>query len=561
MAIGYFLLVGDKTTCGGQIITGDHTMTFNGKATAREGDKVTCGKHPGTYMIVGGVSDVFDMGRKLAGTLDSVSTCPCRARFINSERDSYEKQEQPNHPATAPVNMAAQNVSSPIKGAENVQSELPPVIKAPPPTPVFTKSCLRGKGCTDAGTDAEPADNFGRMGIYQVSSSPAPVAPPKPEPPPPNKKHPPEPDKPQDKKLPWYKRWLNDGKDKTEAAATAMAATARSAVAEGEALAMRYIGGSAISAGRWLVAPNPVTVGLMGLFYSPSLNQGEEDYLSEYQLRQIAEQFGKAPTRVRFRWIRDEESGRMTVQGYHVSPESGLDEVPVHVMRLNQTTGNYEFWEPGENRPTILWTPNEQEFKVPAHTGNEEPPFIPSQITVLPIPDKVGSDIESLPMPEEKDFRDYILVFPAGSGMKPVYVMFNTPRNQPGVVTGRGQKIEGNWLSRAGQGMGVPIPSQIADKLRGKRFNSFDDFRKAFWKEVADDPELSKQFNSHNKEFLKRSYSPYSPRQEHVGNREKYELHHVKFIKDGGEVYNLDNLRVVTPKRHIEIHSIKGGIR
>ncbi|CAQ84608.1 S-type pyocin domain-containing protein [Photorhabdus asymbiotica] len=426
MAIGYFLLVGDKTTCGGQIITGDHTMTFNGRATAREGDKVTCGKHPGTYMIVGGVSDVFDMGRKLAGTLDSVSTCPCRARFINSERDSYEKQEQPNHPATAPVNMAAQNISSPVKESESVQSGPPPVIKAPPPTPVFTKSCLRGKGCTDAGTDAEPADNFGRMGIYQVSSSPAPVTTPKPEPPPQGGKHSPEPDKPQDKKLPWYKRWLSDGKDKTEAAATAMAATARSAVAEGEALAMRYIGGSAISAGRWLVAPNPVTVGLMGLFYSPSLNQGEEDYLSEYQLRQIAEQFGKAPTRVRFRWIRDEESGRMTVQGYHVSPESGLDEVPVHVMRLNQTTGNYEFWEPGENRPTILWTPNEQEFKVPAHTGNEEPPFIPSQITVLPIPDKVGSDIESLPMPEEKDFRDYILVLPIPN-MPPVYVYLSKP--------------------------------------------------------------------------------------------------------------------------------------
>ncbi|CAQ85884.1 conserved hypothetical Protein [Photorhabdus asymbiotica] len=28
----------------------------------------------------------------------------------------------------------------------------------------------------------------------------------------------------------------------------------------------------------------------------------------------------------------------------------------------------------------------------------------------MPIPDKVGSDIESLPMPEEKDFRDYILI-------------------------------------------------------------------------------------------------------------------------------------------------------
>nr|WP_246545200.1 S-type pyocin domain-containing protein [Photorhabdus hainanensis] len=107
-------------------------------------------------------------------------------------------------------------------------------------------------------------------------------------------------------------------------------------------------------------------------------------------------------------------------------------------------------------------------------------------------------------MQEEKDFRDYILVFPADSGMEPIYVMFNTPRNQPGVVTGRGQKIEGNWLSRAGQGMGAPIPSQIADKLRGRKFNNFDNFRNAFWKEVANDPEFSKQFKTANMGNMKK---------------------------------------------------------
>ncbi|WP_387489701.1 S-type pyocin domain-containing protein [Photorhabdus sp. RM96S] len=456
MAIGYFLLVGDKTTCGGQIITGDHTMTFNGRATAREGDKVTCGKHPGSYTIVGGVSDVFDMGRKLAGTLDSVSTCPCRASFINSEMDSYEKQEQPNNRATAPVNMAAQNFSSPVEEARNVQPA-PPVTKEPP-IPVFAKSCLRGKGCTDAGTEAEPADNFGRMAIYQVPSSPTPVTPQKPEPPLQGKKQPPEPDKPQDKKLPWYKRWFRSGEDKAEVAATAVAATARSAVAEGETLVMRYIGGGAISAGRWLAAPNPVTVGLMGLFYSPKLNEGEEDYLDPYRLRQIAEQYGKAPTRVRFRWIRDEKSGRMTVQGYHVSPEGGLDKVPVRMMTLNRTTGNYEFWEPGEYRPIILWTPNEQEFKVPAHTGNEEQPFIPSQITVLPIPDKVGSDIESLPMPEEKDFRDYILILPVPN-MPPVYVYLSKPPVKP-LEVGEYQDLAGRSRN---DGLDIDhIPSQAA---------------------------------------------------------------------------------------------------
>ncbi|MCE1704351.1 killer protein of pyocin s3, partial [Enterobacter hormaechei] len=165
-------------------------------------------------------------------TLDSVSTCPCRARFINSEMDSYEKQEQPNNRATSPVNMATQNFSSPVEEARNVQPA-PPVTKEPP-IPVFAKSCLRGKGCTDAGTEAEPADNFGRVAIYQVPSSPTPVTPQKPEPPPQGEKQPSEPDKPQDKKLPWYKRWFRGGEDKAEAAAAAVAATARSAVAEGE---------------------------------------------------------------------------------------------------------------------------------------------------------------------------------------------------------------------------------------------------------------------------------------------------------------------------------------
>ncbi|NHB59664.1 hypothetical protein C5472_00335 [Photorhabdus sp. RW14-46] len=43
----------------------------------------------------------------------------------------------------------------------------------------------------------------------------------------------------------------------------------------------------------------------------------------------------------------------------------------------------------------------------------------------MPIPEKVGSDIASLPMPKEKDFRDYILIFPI-LNMPPVYVYLST---------------------------------------------------------------------------------------------------------------------------------------
>ncbi|WP_455916413.1 PAAR domain-containing protein [Pantoea agglomerans] len=93
MAIGYFLRLGDKTTCGGRILTGDQTFSWNGVAGAREGDLVSCGKHPGTYQIYGGVYDMWDGNRPLAGSLDSVSGCPCRSQLIPSINDSYEKKE------------------------------------------------------------------------------------------------------------------------------------------------------------------------------------------------------------------------------------------------------------------------------------------------------------------------------------------------------------------------------------------------------------------------------------------------------------------------------------
>lgn len=36
------------------------------------------------------------------------------------------------------------------------------------------------------------------------------------------------------------------------------------------------------------------------------------------------------------------------------------------------------------------------------------------------------------------------------------------------------------------------------------------------------------------------------------------QLHHISLVSKGGEVYNVDNLRILTPKRHIETHSNNG---
>ncbi|SQC93681.1 Pyocin large subunit [Cedecea neteri] len=90
MATGYYLRVGDRTTCGGKILTGDPTVIWYDANAAREGDLVSCGKNPGvTYKILGGTDSFMDETQRLAGTLDSISSCPCKARFTLSIPDCY----------------------------------------------------------------------------------------------------------------------------------------------------------------------------------------------------------------------------------------------------------------------------------------------------------------------------------------------------------------------------------------------------------------------------------------------------------------------------------------
>lgn len=89
---GFYLVQGDKTTCGGRITTGAEDHTLFDKPVAREQDSVTCGKHAGIFKIAGGIDNDTIHGRRMAGTLDSYSTCPCKAKFIPSMMDdTYEK--------------------------------------------------------------------------------------------------------------------------------------------------------------------------------------------------------------------------------------------------------------------------------------------------------------------------------------------------------------------------------------------------------------------------------------------------------------------------------------
>ena len=113
------------------------------------------------------------------------------------------------------------------------------------------------------------------------------------------------------------------------------------------------------------------------------------------------------------------------------------------------------------------------------------------------------------------------------------------------------------WLGDTDKGTGSPVPNQIADKLRGRTFANFDRFREAFWEEVSKDPDLSKQFKNQNQSNIRKGKSPFTRDVDSVGGRERYEIHHIKPINEDGDVYNVDNMGIVTPKRHIDIH--RGG--
>ncbi|MRT03050.1 PAAR domain-containing protein [Ewingella americana] len=126
MAKGYYLVVEDETTCGGIIIEGDTTHTLFGRAVAREEDRVTCGKHPGTYFIIGHIPGDKIHGRNFAGTLHSKSSCPCEAEFIPSMvDDTYDLGSQEPKKKPASEEQKAPALSSYVTGEKPSPSYVP----------------------------------------------------------------------------------------------------------------------------------------------------------------------------------------------------------------------------------------------------------------------------------------------------------------------------------------------------------------------------------------------------------------------------------------------------
>lgn len=345
----------------------------------------------------------------------------------------------------------------------------------------------------------------------------------------------------------------------TDAPATALASRIAAAIASLSEIATASLVG-------------PVVAAVTTFFYSPSLNSGENiDIGRDVSAMIPADLMGlpdtseleKAwrtgtPIAMPVRGALDRSADNGLIVGLVRTPATGSVRVAKAVK--DEQTGYYGYALPDEDgvpRQTILISPAD----APGVNG-------PTTLTgPVPLPEKVvntgdfegdgevpGTTVLPTPWPQDNDFNDTILIFPPESGLKPIYVMFRSPRNMPGTVGGEGKSVGDNWLGGASEGEGSPIPKQVADKLRGKTYSSFGSFRRALWKTVGADPDLSKQFSSDDIELMKRGYAPTARFKDAAGKRVKMEFHHKTEISKGGDVYNVDNLNTLTPKRHIEIH-------
>ncbi|PVZ79339.1 S-type Pyocin [Serratia sp. S1B] len=247
------------------------------------------------------------------------------------------------------------------------------------------------------------------------------------------------------------------------------------------------VGMGEVAAGsRLLAAPTPLTVAIMAMFYSPGLNEGEsemlekirgdqlyqsqlhgqmmvgaftrvnatvikEDYVPEYELREIAQQKGTVRTRVRFRVVEDPATGELVTRSYQVGEGSGLDRVRVRLAK-QRDKDTWVFEDPSL-KGTLIWSRSTKQGRferasqqttihegtpggyttpptpIPESQGvwglpNPAPEPLPP-LPGTPIPDQQQPTIETFPI-EERDFDDFIIVDPMGE-VPAIYVYFSKP--------------------------------------------------------------------------------------------------------------------------------------
>jgi hypothetical protein len=184
--------------------------------------------------------------------------------------------------------------------------------------------------------------------------------------------------------------------------------------------------------------------------------------------------------------------------GVHVASR-----VRVRPVVYDPATNAYTFTRDGETTPVLIWTP-----QAPLTDSSTRLPSVQQAASIYGGAGTAVIPEDSVHPEHVAEPDDYILDLPAELGLGKPYIYFRNPRRIPGVASGYGQPVVGTWLGESATGQGAAIPSQIADRLRGRRFSSFDKLRETVWQEVASDPVLSHQFTKWDVDLMKEGGHP-----------------------------------------------------
>lgn len=154
------------------VISGSPNVSINGQPAARVGDSVqihacTCPQMPhGMHRrtISEGSSTVSINGKPAARMGDALS---CGGVIESGSNNVFIGDTPWRSPVHECIAQAVKEGASMLKISPMPEEPPPPVV-----TLVFAKSCLRGAGNTDAGTEDEPCANFGAMSFY-LSAAPS----------------------------------------------------------------------------------------------------------------------------------------------------------------------------------------------------------------------------------------------------------------------------------------------------------------------------------------------------------------------------------------------------
>lgn len=377
--MAFVIREGDPTTTGGVVIKGSTNTSIEYKKAARISDPVWCPVCKSMGYIAEGNPTVIDEFVAIATHGHAVQCgCPFGSNRLISTQSSTMAAEDASvaiAPDFAAKAQAATHIWAKAISDGSYKNEFTAGIPTnnlsgytPPKLCVFAKTCTVPPTSTEAGTLIEPVANFGQAVVMGSTAITG-----------------------------------------TEGGATLGRIAGQAAL---ETLGTWSLRGAAAAAGTaastLLLALWPTSMG--------------DSTLTEEQLRGMT----MAPTRVRFQFRRDAE-GIMRVYGLHTSATSGMESVPVLNVEWNK---DRRAMEAKLNGITIIWTPNNGPV-VQAPTTYPGVTNALANILVHPVAEDTDTQLEVYPASDDLTWQDCILVFPADSGVPPLYLVFAKPMVNP----------------------------------------------------------------------------------------------------------------------------------